>query len=383
MIKRLFVENFKSIKKTDVNLPSFTVLVGKNAVGKTNFLQAVGFIKDLVLGSTISVAASKIIEIEEELFNASDNVDSIHLGIEISEDEKESYLLEFKLKLLRVADSIPTVVIDEEILYSLHNNREVVFSRKDKVVKNSSGDRIPLAITSDKLVVSQYGDGVVARVKNLFANVTLLSFDKSILEDSFAKPGNENLARVLMRLQKRPEDYQKFLKMVQKMLPAFSNMVDFPMGDSQLNKSLKGAEERSYLLFIKEKGLQNMFSMKLASFGDLRTLYLIASLIDIKPNGSILFEELENGIHPHRLIEIIEYLENISIARSVQVIFTSHNPMVINRLPAQKILYFEKNSDQKKGTIIKLLSNPEDLSKVKKILQAGGEMTEYIQMLSE
>ena len=69
MIESISIKNFKSIKLAEVNLPSFGAIVGNNAVGKTNLLQALSFIKDFALGVDLLVAQRKISLVPEELFN--------------------------------------------------------------------------------------------------------------------------------------------------------------------------------------------------------------------------------------------------------------------------------------------------------------------------
>src|ERR1700710_921892 len=42
MINKIFIENFKSIKKMDLELQSINILIGANGAGKSNFI---GFFK--------------------------------------------------------------------------------------------------------------------------------------------------------------------------------------------------------------------------------------------------------------------------------------------------------------------------------------------------
>jgi hypothetical protein len=49
MIHRFRVENFKSIVDVDVDLSPVTVLVGKSGTGKSSFVQALRFLRDVLL----------------------------------------------------------------------------------------------------------------------------------------------------------------------------------------------------------------------------------------------------------------------------------------------------------------------------------------------
>ena len=51
MIHRFRVQNFKSIVDVDVDLSPVTVLVGKSGTGKSNFVQALRFLRDVLISN--------------------------------------------------------------------------------------------------------------------------------------------------------------------------------------------------------------------------------------------------------------------------------------------------------------------------------------------
>jgi hypothetical protein len=58
LITRVRIDNYKSIAHCDVALGLFTVLLGLNTAGKSNFLDALRFVRDaLVNGSAEAVSA--------------------------------------------------------------------------------------------------------------------------------------------------------------------------------------------------------------------------------------------------------------------------------------------------------------------------------------
>ena len=44
MIKKIFIDNFKSLNDFTIELKPLTVIVGNNAMGKSSILQAVSFL---------------------------------------------------------------------------------------------------------------------------------------------------------------------------------------------------------------------------------------------------------------------------------------------------------------------------------------------------
>ncbi|MGB0069816.1 MAG: AAA family ATPase, partial [Isosphaeraceae bacterium] len=58
MIHRFHVQNFKSIVDVDVDLSPVTVLVGKSGTGKSNLVQALRFLRDVLISNQRSVKQS-------------------------------------------------------------------------------------------------------------------------------------------------------------------------------------------------------------------------------------------------------------------------------------------------------------------------------------
>ena len=48
MLNRVTIQNFKSIIDVSVDLSPVTVLVGKSGTGKSNFVQALRFVRDML-----------------------------------------------------------------------------------------------------------------------------------------------------------------------------------------------------------------------------------------------------------------------------------------------------------------------------------------------
>jgi AAA15 family ATPase/GTPase len=66
----------------------------------------------------------------------------------------------------------------------------------------------------------------------------------------------------------------------------------------------------------------------------IKMIYEIESLPD---NSLILIEEIENGLHPIATIRMVEYLVDVAIRKSIQVIFTTHSNEALLPLPAKAI----------------------------------------------
>ena len=57
MLKRVHVRNFKSLGDVTVDLEPVTVLIGRSGTGKTNFVEALRFLRDSLLAHDFSTTA--------------------------------------------------------------------------------------------------------------------------------------------------------------------------------------------------------------------------------------------------------------------------------------------------------------------------------------
>ncbi|HSQ93532.1 MAG TPA: AAA family ATPase, partial [Methanoregula sp.] len=56
-IKRIHIENFKSFSEIDVELSRLNVVIGSNAAGKSNFISAFRFLRDIARHGVVNAIA--------------------------------------------------------------------------------------------------------------------------------------------------------------------------------------------------------------------------------------------------------------------------------------------------------------------------------------
>src|SRR5947207_442184 len=70
MISRIKIRDFKSIRELDLELHPVTVLIGRNGTGKSNIVQAIRFLRNLLLNFgeaiTIEFGWDHIVPVGEE-----------------------------------------------------------------------------------------------------------------------------------------------------------------------------------------------------------------------------------------------------------------------------------------------------------------------------
>lgn len=78
------------------------------------------------------------------------------------------------------------------------------------------------------------------------------------------------------------------------------------------------------------------------------SLYYLAfaALKFLDPAPLVLIEELENGLHPSRIGDVMRVLRELS--RTTQVVLATHSPLVINELSGDEVSVITRT--QKEGT---------------------------------
>jgi AAA15 family ATPase/GTPase len=71
--------------------------------------------------------------------------------------------------------------------------------------------------------------------------------------------------------------------------------------------------------------------------GESSIIKMIFDIEALPANSLILIEEIENGLHPIATIRMVEYLIDVALRKSVQVIFTTHSNEALLPLPAKGI----------------------------------------------
>lgn len=146
------------------------------------------------------------------------------------------------------------------------------------------------------------------------------------------------------------------------------NNLQYQLGSRQIIEKLKlfydAAEELSIKIyggtvqiFIRETGLIQPIPATRLSDGTLRYLFLIALLLDPTPPPLICIEEPEIGLHPDILPAIAEML--IEASQRTQLIVTTHSDALVSALSPESVLICDRDN---RGSHLSRL-DPERLKK--------------------
>jgi hypothetical protein len=119
-----------------------------------------------------------------------------------------------------------------------------------------------------------------------------------------------------------------------------------------------------------EKGGRRI-SIRSLSDGTLRFLGILVALRTAEPGSVMLMEDIEAGLHPTRIRLLIEYLEAVTRERHIQVIATTHSPVVLEWLSpeALKRAVVFGRVPEREGTVMRQLG---DLPHFNEVVQRKG-----------
>lgn len=374
MISELKIRNFKSLESVDLKLGHFNLLVGANASGKSNFLDALRFLQGVGRGLSIS----EILNGKPQLSETS-RWDGIRGGSEFvtfrDRDGKQSDYLDLDLRIsrgpmslrdgiddhyrLRFSSRGDVIEISDEFLALGNDSDEVITSKKRAWLAEKWAVTSPS--TAQRL-------GVTTLLSYLTANAAI--DEKSIAEGCLRVDVTHILSGIRMNYDSLAVLYlsrlladMQFLNLEPSLLSKYSATSPTPrMGEqgdgfAGLIKYLEGqasdlaaltewlkelrpdeveslytvkAPAGEYMAAIKEGGRE--FLAPVLSEGTLRFIALAASFFQPSMPKVLVIEEIEKGLHPSRLRLLLELMRSQSKRTGTQVFATTHSPTLLNWL---------------------------------------------------
>ena len=74
------------------------------------------------------------------------------------------------------------------------------------------------------------------------------------------------------------------------------------------------------------------------SDGTLRCIATVAAILTIPEGSTLVIEEIDNGIHASRVQALIKNLSLLGEKRKIDIILTTHNPVLLNGYKKQQLL---------------------------------------------
>jgi len=363
LIKRLTLKKILSFNEATVELGSLNVLIGPNAVGKSNLIEVIGLLQ--AAPSSLATAILRGGGVRQLIW-LGDPVPSpiatIRCQVELAQDQYPA-AVDYRLRFSE--DAAGFTIMGEQVaeadrspaedgVYIERSFTGVDFGRA--AVRLLQPPPLGMKVPAGESILSQFKNPAdptpITEIGRQFSRIRIfrefrtgplsgarLGVSTSVSKEALVD-GGDNLALVLHEL-----DFLGVHDKIRSYLQRFCDRFD----DVRVNVG-----EGLSRTFLKEAGLAEMLSAIRMSDGTLKFLSLLAALFNPNPPPLICIEEPELGLHPDALQLVAEAL--VEASESTQLIVTTHSEALVDALTDQPecVLVCERDFDN--GTQMKRLS---------------------------
>lgn len=392
MLTRLEIDGFKTFENLVIDLLPFTVVLGSNAAGKSNLFDAIRLLS-LLATRDVAEAVKDMRGEPLELFRLtpSGRCKQIRMAAEVLVDPmaRDPWGSEVKLSHTRMRYEVtlerrevrPGVeriqVAREQVLPIMRKDdpwAQAVKPSKDFRAAYLKYSRQKPWLTTEQmpegLAFSIHQDGKQGRNRpasaaeatvlysitnaefpHLFAlreemrHWRLLQLDPALLRKPVPVTASDvldadgsNLAAVLAQLKAETATAERPAGVLSDIAVELNHLIP---GISKLDAALHDASREYRIELTMRDGLP--FTSRVVSDGTLRVLALLTLLHDPRHRGLICFEEPENGVHPGRIKQLVQRLQDMvpdprtydmadGVPPMSQLLLNSHSPVVLSAL---------------------------------------------------
>lgn len=398
MIVEFRLGNWKSYHQAELQVGSLTVLIGNNASGKSNVLDAILFLNRIATGATLTAA-----------LQGDSALTALRGGLEwAARKPSEHFTLGVKVRRDAFED------LDYSITCSIRDNRcevdaeqleRTVFRRKNDGSRGTAHRPVKLFWTdgtppdSPTIPARLYNErgGTMRQLGRSNPVLFQLIGQKSRAEIQDGVEQVINALRGVFILDAIPSHMRGFSSLSDRLEPDAGNIAGVLAALSDEQRKAVETTLTKYVSRLPEKDIQRVYAETVGRFksdamlyceeafggaavetvdargmsdGTLRFLGIVTALLT-RPRGTLLIvEEVDNGLHPSRSKLLLEVLRQIGNDRLVDVMLTTHNPALLDAMGTEMVPFITvAHRDSLTGD--SRLTLLEDIEQLPKLLASG------------
>jgi len=402
-IKHIHIENFKSFSEIDLDLSRFNVVIGSNAAGKSNFISAFRFLRDIARNGVVNAIALQggadylrnakigsgrdlVVRVTYEPDRGGDLMDSTRKGDTVLEVRSCESTYEFALHFDAEGDGFSVVRDRIRIVCEIgacgddrtRGDRSPVPGRG--LIEVSSGDGgvkytvevpkgcpltendiIPLffrgkQLPARTLLLETFYGYPLPHFEKFFDRIAIYDIDPKLPKKGVIITGKReldenagNLALVVRSILDDPEKKRKFANLLRDVLPFVE---DF---------SVQKFMDVSLILTMRERYAKSK-DLPASSLSD-GTIAIFAMIIALyfEEKPFIIIEEPVSHIHPFLVARLMRMMKEASGKK--QVMITTHSTEVVKHAALDDILLIARDSEG-----FSVVSRPGDKEEVRTFL---------------
>ncbi len=398
MIKELRLTNWKSFHSATLYIDPLTVLIGSNASGKSNCLDALLFLNRVSLGISIFPAIAGDVNLPA-LRGGMEWVSlkpekQFQLSVVISSDKDNQ---DYRYDLTVLVNGTKAEVFAEELNLLTYGPRreqpkeKMLFYTKQEE-SNSPGVRTYFS-------TGKQGRGNPHDLKR--SNIVLTQAETLKIKKEVV----EGAKHVLSHLQKIfvfdpiPSHMRSYTPLSENLLADGSNIAGVLAGLDNERKRIVEEKLTNYLKDLPERDIKRIWTESVGKFktdamlyceegwenrsthevdargmsdGTLRYLAIVTALLTREPGSLLVIEEVDNGLHPSRAHFLVDMLKKLGEERNIDVLVTTHNPALLDAAGLAMVPFIVvAHRDDRTG--FSRLTQLEDIDQLPKLI-AGGSL---------
>ena len=352
MIKRIKIENYKSIVDQTLELGAFNVVIGANGCGKSNILEAIAMAALSSSGGLLpEMFESRGIRLSDSRFmrSAFEDTDKeyISLQVETTGGDESLYRIHYNTELRPAqwedvveeeTKALITTVKDHGQKYKIKDLLAFLKSRDDRNAINVNlleGENHQLVLTRSRV--------------NGLRSFTIYSLEESALRSLDSMPSTKlgrtgkGLLPYLKELSKTNEG-RAVLKEIKENMQVIDWFEDMEMPEQGL------AQDST--LILKDRYVDetlSYFDQRSANEAFLYLLFYFTLFISEETPSFFAIDNIESSLNPKLCRLVISKLTKLAQEHNKQVILTTHSPFVLDGLDGlseEKCLFVaSRNSD--------------------------------------
>lgn len=414
-IEKIEVENFKCFKHIKLNLENLNIIIGKNASGKSNIINIIKFIKDMLVNGIdeaidlqggINYLYNSNIRTKEPIkvnfvMNTYDNDTFQRMSLLYMQEKRNIMLEKYEVTLViqpnKQGAGYKILENSIKIFYVKLELNEKIKQKEERTVRNlqyyEKGETIlQTCYEKNGEVYEEFSENTPKDIRDA------LKIQKHVLIARTIMTKNENLLLVnyipaLYYFQITGENNIKIYDFNPKDLKRASiiNKKNILEEDGSnianvIQRILKNSEEKKKLLLIlkrlmpfiedihTEKSFNKSMYFKvkenskidlpseLLSDGTVNIIAIIVALYFEKDNDIVIIEEPEKNIHPKLVNQLVTLMKDVGYKK--QIIITTHNTQLLSSVELNDIIYVYRNRNMYSD-----IERPNNNKKVKEFIK--------------
>ena len=395
MIKELELKNWKSFKEGTLFIDPLTIIIGANASGKSNTLDALLFLQRVSSGIGIFQA-----------INGELNLPPLRGGAEWAcfkpetrftltiladgTNDKQDYQYELTVQV----NGTKAEVFKEQLIVLTHRQRS---APKKKTLFTTNQDEVTNPGIPTYFYSGTQGQG---RRVDLNRSHTILSQTENLNLRKEIQDGAKlilNLLQTIFVFDPIPNHMRAYTPLSEQLLADGSNISGVLAGLEISRKEDVEATLTDYLKDLPERDINRVWTEAVGKFqtdamlyceeeweneetheidargmsdGTLRFLAIVTALLTREKGSLLVIEEVDNGLHPSRAHILIKMLQELGKKRGIDVIVTTHNPALLDAAGSRMVPFIiVAHRGKHKGA--SRLTPIEDLEQLAKLLALG------------